>query len=45
MSDSKNSLIIVGDLVIFSNSIGDITAVNIGSGLITWQLPTQSSKI
>ena len=29
----------------FSNSIGDITAVNIESGLITWQLPTQSSSI
>ncbi|WP_435163477.1 PQQ-binding-like beta-propeller repeat protein [Candidatus Pelagibacter bacterium nBUS_25] len=44
-SDSKNSLIIVGDLVIFNNSIGDITAVNIETGLITWQLPTQSSNI
>ena len=29
----------------FSNSIGDITAVDIESGLITWQLPTQSSSI
>ena len=45
ISDTKNSLIIVGDLVVFSNSIGDITAINKESGLITWQLPTQSSNI
>jgi outer membrane protein assembly factor BamB len=45
MSDTKNSLIIIGDLVVFSNSIGDITAVDIEPGLITWQLPTQSSNI
>ena len=45
ISDTKNSLIIVGDLVVFSNSIGDITAINKETGLITWQLPTQSSNI
>ena len=45
ISDNKNSLIIVEELVVFSNSIGDITAVNVESGLITWQLPTQSSNI
>ena len=45
ISDSKNSLIIIDDLVIFSNSIGDITAVDIETGLIAWQLPTQSSDI
>ena len=45
ISSLKFSLIIIGDLVVFSNSIGDITAVNIESGLITWQLPTQSSSI
>ena len=45
ISDSKNSLIIIDDLVIFSNSIGDITAVDIETGLIAWQLPTQSSNI
>ena len=39
------SLIIDGELVIFTNSIGDITAVDIESGLITWQLPTQSSTL
>ena len=45
MANSKLSLIIIKNDVIFSNSIGDITAVNINSGLITWQLPTQSSDI
>ena len=32
-------------MVIFNNSIGDITAVDIETGLINWQLPTQSSSI
>jgi outer membrane protein assembly factor BamB len=45
ISNSKFSLIIVDDMVIFSNSIGDITAVDIETGLIVWQLPTQSSNI
>ena len=45
ISNSKFSLIIINDMVIFSNSIGDITAIDIKTGLITWQLPTQSSSI
>ena len=45
ISNIKNSLIILNDNVIFSNSIGDITAVDIETGLIEWQLPTQSSSI
>jgi outer membrane protein assembly factor BamB len=45
ISNSKFSLIIINDIVVFSNSIGDITAVDIETGLITWQLPTQSSNI
>ena len=45
ISRSKLSLIIIEDMVIFSNSIGDITAINIETGLIIWQLPTQSSSI
>jgi outer membrane protein assembly factor BamB len=45
ISNSKFSLIIVEDIVIFSNSLGDITAVDIETGLIVWQLPTQSSNI
>ena len=45
MSNSNFSLIIVNDMIIFSNSLGDITGVDIESGLIAWQLPTQSSSI
>ncbi len=45
ISNSKFSLVIIKDLVIFSNSIGDITAVDMETGRITWQLPTQSSSI
>tara|TARA_B100001175_G_C19498090_1_gene636490 strand:- start:340 stop:1641 length:1302 start_codon:yes stop_codon:yes gene_type:complete len=45
ISGSKFSLILMNDLIIFSNSIGDITAVDTGTGLINWQLPTQSSSI
>ena len=45
ISNMKYSLIILNDNVIFSNSIGDITAVNVETGLIAWQIPTQSSSI
>ena len=45
ISNTKFSLIISDENVVFSNSIGDITAVNFDSGLITWQLTTQSSSI
>jgi len=45
ISNSKFSLIVISDKVIFSNSIGDITAVDIETGVIIWQLPTQSSSV
>lgn len=45
ISNSKNSLILDKSLVIFNNTVGDITAVNISNGQIVWQLPTQSSEI
>ena len=45
ISSSKFSLVVINDKVIFSNSIGDITAVDIETGVIIWQLPTQSSSI
>ena len=45
ISNVKYSLILLNDSVIFSNSIGDITAVDIETGIITWQLPTQNSSI
>ncbi len=44
-SIKKLSLIVIKDLVIFNNSIGDVTAVDINNGNIVWQTPTQSSTI
>ena len=45
ISNSKFSLIIIDNMVVFSNSMGDITSVDIETGSIIWQLPTQSSNI
>ena len=45
ISNTDYSLAIIDNQVIFNNSIGDITAVDISSGLIIWQLSTQSSNI
>ena len=45
ISSSNFSLIVVGELIIFINSMGDVTAVDMETGLISWQLPTQSSNI
>ncbi len=45
ISNAKFSLVIIDDMVVFSNSIGDITAVDIETGLIKWQLPTQNNSI
>ncbi len=44
-SQKKLSMVIVNDLLYFSNSIGDISAVSINKGELLWQLPTQSSLI
>ena len=40
-SQKKQSIIIVENMVIFSNSIGDLTAVDLKSGEKIWQTPTQ----
>ena len=45
LSGNKFSLVINNGMVIFNNSIGDITAVDEETGLILWQLPTQNSNI
>ena len=42
-SQKKQSLILNDDKIFFSNSIGDVTAVNISNGKILWQTPTQSN--
>ena len=42
-SQKKQSLILNNENVFFSNSIGDVTAVDISSGKVIWQTPTQSN--
>jgi outer membrane protein assembly factor BamB len=44
-SQKKLSLVAVGDKIVFNNSIGDISAVDIDTGNLIWQQPTQSSEI
>ncbi len=44
-SQKKLSLIVSDGKVYFNNSIGDISAVDIDSGKLVWQTPTQSSSI
>ena len=44
-SQKKLSIIIVEDKVFFNSSIGDISAVDIATGNLIWQTPTQSSAI
>ena len=44
-SQKRNSLIVKKNNVIFNNSVGDITAVNLDNGNLVWQTPTQSQKI
>ena len=39
----KLSIIIDEDIVIFNNSLGDITAVNIANGTLEWQISTQNT--
>ena len=44
-SQKKLSLVILNGKVYFNNSIGDISAVDVNSGNLIWQTPTQSSLI
>jgi len=44
-SSTKISIAIKNKNIYFNNSIGDITAVNLKSGQLVWQLPTQSNNI
>ena len=44
-SQKKLSLVIHKGKILFNNSIGDISAVDINKGQLLWQLPTQSSLI
>ena len=44
-SQKKHSIIIVENVLYFNNSTGDITAVDIDSGVMLWQTPTQNTTI
>ena len=44
-SQKKLSLIIINDVVYFSNSVGDISAVNINNGTLLWQTPTRANVV
>ena len=44
-SQKKTSIVISDDVVFYSNSIGDVTAVNINTGDLVWQTSTQPNTI
>ena len=44
-SNTKISIVIKNENIYFNNSIGDITAVNLKSGQLVWQLPTRSTNM
>ena len=44
-SQKKQSLILSDDKIYFSNSIGDVTAVDASNGKIIRQTPTQSNVL
>ena len=44
-SQQKLSLVINNNRVIFVNTLGDISSVNIETGKLLWQTPTQSNQI
>jgi len=44
-SQKKLSLVIIDNKIYFNNSLGDVSAVDIISGDLLWQIPTQSNLI
>ena len=44
-SQQKLSLVINNNRVIFINTLGDVSSVNIETGKLLWQTPTQSNQI
>ena len=44
-SQKKLSIVIIDNTIYFNNSIGDVSAADINSGELLWQLPTQSNLI
>jgi len=45
ITNAKNSLFTFENAVYFINNLGDLNAVDISTGNLLWQLPTQSSDI
>ena len=44
-SQKKNSLVIINNKIIFNNSLGDVTALDLNTGDLSWQTPTQKKAI
>ena len=44
-SQQKLSLIIKNDKLVFINTLGDLSSIDINTGNLVWQTPTQSSSI
>ena len=44
-SQKKNSLVLKNNKVIFNNSLGDVTALDLNTGDLSWQTPTQKKAI
>ena len=44
-TQKKLSMVIVDNIIYFNNSLGDISAVDINSGELLWQNPTQSNLV
>ncbi|MDB9979240.1 PQQ-like beta-propeller repeat protein [Candidatus Pelagibacter sp.] len=44
-SNTKISIVLDKKNIYFNNSIGDVTAIDIKSGQLVWQLPTQNNNI
>ena len=44
-SQKKHSLVIKDNKIIFNNTLGDISAVDINNGNLMWQTPTQNKDI
>jgi len=44
-SQKKLSMVVIGEVIYFNNSLGDISAINVNDGGLLWQLPTRSNAI
>ena len=44
-SQKKLSLVLKGEIVYFTNNLGDVTSLNVNDGSLIWQTPTQSNVI